>query len=411
MALVQFALWSTQSLSLISQNKKQFRLSQDLLRRQIEIASVPQSDSENELGQWRGFRRFRISQRVKETNRCTSVYLTPEDGKPIVGFLPGQHLTFKFSIPGEAKPVVRCYSLSDSPNQDYYRISVKAVPAPPARPELAPGRVSNFINDQLMVGDLIDVKAPSGHFVLDEKSTAPIVLLGGGIGITPMISIVNHLVATQSNRLILLMYGIRNSDDHAFKHHLETLAHSHRNFHLINCYSQPLARDVEGKDYHVAGFASAALLQQVLPNKKCQFYLCGSPPFMEAIYTGLMDWGVPESRVLFEAFGPATIGKPKKMSENKLGQANAAQATRATVRFAKSDATASWDAECEFLLELAEVNNVEIDSGCRAGSCGTCETRLLKGKVRYPDNQSVDCPAGKCLACIAQPDGPIELDA
>ncbi len=406
MALAQFAFWSSQSLGLIAQNKKQFKLSQELFRKQIEAAANQTLDSPTPDGQWSGFRTFRVSRLIKETNVCTSVYLTPDDGKPIPSFLPGQHLTFKFAIPGEPKPVVRCYSLSDRPDQDFYRISVKAVPAPPDKPNLTPGRASNFINHVLMEGDKIEVKSPSGHFVLDDKSEAPIVLLGGGIGITPMISIINHLIETNSQRLVLLVYGVRNAADHAFKSHLEQISAAHENLHVVNCYSHPNPTDVEGKDYQIGGFASSNLLKKILPNNQCQFYMCGPPPFMESIYNGLLEWGVPESRIFFEAFGPASIGKKKK--DNKP----ATQSTEKgpAVKFAISNVEANWESDCDSILEMAEDNDVMIDSGCRAGSCGTCETGLLKGKVRYPENQIVDCPPGKCLVCIAKPDGPIELD-
>jgi len=407
MALAQFALWSTQSLGMISQNRKQFQLSQELLRKQIEsVANQSSVLSRSDNCQWSGYRTFRVHKLVQETAVCTSVYLKPDDGKPIPTFEPGQHLTFKFAIPGEAKPVVRCYSLSDQPGLDYYRISVKAVPAPHDKPNLAPGRASNFINHALMEGDKIEVKSPSGHFVLDEKTDAPIVLLGGGIGITPMVSIVNHLIENNAGRLILLVYGVRNSADHAFKSHFEQLSAVHENFHVVNCYSHPNPTDVEGKDFQIAGFASATLLKQILPNNECQFYMCGPPPFMESIYNGLLEWEVPESRIFFEAFGPASIGKKKSTAVQSESVESGA-----VVKFVSSDVETNWDSSCESILEMAESNDVMIDSGCRAGSCGTCETTLLSGTVKYPENQTVDCPPGKCLVCIAKPDGPIELDA
>ena len=406
MALAQFALWSTQSLSLISQNKKQFQLSQELLRKQIDAAvQRPLTSSALDQACWRGYRTFRVDKLVKETDVCTSVHLKPDDGKPIATYQPGQHLTFKFQIPGEPKPTVRCYSLSDRPNQDYYRISVKSVPAPHDKLELPPGRASNFINQTLMCGDKIEVKSPSGHFVLDEKSTAPIVLLGGGIGITPMVSIVNHLLESESERLILLVYGVRNAADHAFKKHFEQLAAAHENFHIVNCYSNPNATDVEGKDYQIAGFATADLLKQILPDQQCQFYMCGPPPFMNSIYDGLLKWGVPESRIFFEAFGPASIGKKKT---NEI--TSPTRQDGPLVKFAASGVEANWRSDCQSILEMAESQDVVIDSGCRAGSCGTCETTLINGKVSYPEDQSVDCPPGKCLVCIAKPEGPIELD-
>lgn len=408
MALVQFALWAAQSLSLVSSNKKQFELSRELLRTQIEnSSSLKQSKPEPIAGHWSGYRTFRVVKRVNETDDCTSAYLQPEDGKPIASFLPGQHLTLKLKIAGEPKPVVRCFSLSDRPNQGFYRITVKSVPAPLDQTDLPPGRASNFIQNSLRENDRIEVKSPSGHFVLDEASNAPIVLLAGGIGITPMLSMINHLIATDSGRMILLVYGVRNGSEHTFKKYLEDLKTNHANLHTLNCYSQPNPEDIEGRDYQVKGYASVDHLKRIFPNKQCQFYLCGPPPFMASLYTDLMDWDVPESQVYFEAFGHESVSKTCKYQATST----ASNDENVCVKFATSNITAEWNSDCASLLELAELNRAIIDSGCRAGSCGTCETGLLKGEVTYPQNQAVECPPGKCLACIARPNGPVELDA
>ena len=412
-ALFQFALWSRQSLSLISENKKQFETSRELMRKKIyERRNAPPLKADSDLqvanGSWKGFRSFRVSHLVKETAGCTSVYLLPDDGKPIPTFQPGQHLTFKFQIPGEANPIIRCYSLSSAPGKDYYRISVKAVEPPQDRPELPPGRASNYINNALSLGQKIDVKSPSGHFVLDETSQETVVLLAGGIGITPMVSITDHLLGQSSKRQILLMYGMQNGNDNAFQDHFVQLAKAHENFHVINCYSRPSEDDIANENFHVNGYASVDFLKQVLPSNHCQYYICGPSPFMNSMYEGLLEWGVPESKISYEAFGPASIGKKKK---NPVSAATNATATNnPIVNFSASGTKAPWDSNCDSLLELAESQDVIIDSGCRAGSCGTCETAILNGKVYYDDPQNVDCPAGSCLVCIAKPNGPLELD-
>jgi len=214
------------------------------------------------------------------------------------------------------------------------------------------------------------------------------------------------------NRQVVLIYGSRNAPDHAFKSQLREISQSRSNIHVINVYSDPLETDQQGIDYHQTGFVSVDLLKELLPNNQCQFYMCGPPPFMEAMYNGLNQWQVPDSRIFYEAFGPASIGKKtKQQAKSATASDAAADADIVKVRFADSNREFDWDPQCESLLELAEENDIVIESGCRAGSCGTCETALLKGKVRYPDGQQVDCAPGHCLACIAQPDGPVELDA
>ena len=284
LAMLQLAMWSAQSLSLQIQNKKQFELTRKLLRQQIRDQTSSKSTSPiAEDGRWSGYRSFQITRIVKETESCTSVYLTAEDGKPIASFQPGQHLALRFRIPGQSKPVVRCYSLSERPGLEQYRITVKSL-KPLAEPVEPHRGASNFINSSLAVGDRVEVKAPSGQFVLDESSSLPIVMLAGGIGITPMVSMVNHLVEMQSDRQILLMYGVRNSAEHAFKQHFESLAAKHANLFVINCYSSPRPEEIKGQDYQVRGHVTADLLKKLLPKNDCQFYLCGPPSFMQALH-------------------------------------------------------------------------------------------------------------------------------
>ncbi len=408
--LVQLGLWTSQSLARIGHDRKQFALAQDLLRKEIEAAvSGKEIKAVDQEGSWNGFRPFRVAKVVKETDFATSVYLRPMDNKPICDFKPGQHLTLKFDIPGQSKPIVRCYSLSQGPSKSAYRITVKAVPAPGANPNVPPGRVSNFINRHLMAGDLVEAKAPSGQFVLDTETTAPVCLLAGGIGITPMISMIDYILDRQPDRTVILIYGSRHGADHTFKSNLQQIKNQYSNVYVIDVYSNPLKGDVQGQDYLVPGYVSAELIQQVLPHSSFQFYLCGPPPFMESVFKGLTDWGVPESRIRFEAFGPASIGK--NTSHQATVDSTVEQNAGVKVSYASSGKQAIWKPTSGSLLELAEETGVEIDSGCRAGSCGTCETKICVGKVKYPNHENVDCKPGHCLTCIAQPDGPLELEA
>jgi ferredoxin-NADP reductase len=194
---------------------------------------------------WDGFREFIVQRRVMEDgNRSIcSFYLLPVDGQPLPTFRPGQFLTFKLLIKDPAnhqsKNVVRCYSLSDAPRPDYYRISIKRVPAPSDQTDAPPGLSSNFFHDHLQVGSKLLVKAPSGHFHLMEDESLPIVLIGGGIGITPMLSITNFILERGINRKVWLYYGVRNGDELIMKEHLQLLASEHHNFHLHICYSAP----------------------------------------------------------------------------------------------------------------------------------------------------------------------------
>lgn len=442
MAIAQLGFWAAQSWRIGTQSKQQFELTRELLRREIETAArqrAEQAESHplkqnsrskaisaaatmpatqfNEAasasaplvtasvvvqsdGLWKGFRPFKVVQLVQETNCCRSVYLMPVDGQAIASFSGGQHLPIRLTIPGQTKPLVRCYSLSNGPGQPHYRLSIKAVPAPHNRTDLPAGLASNFINSQLQVGDIIEAKAPSGHFVADQKSTAPMIMLAGGIGITPMVSMLEEAFAKNSKRLMILAYGAVNKSDQAFKAWIDDAAEKHDNFHAIHCYSAPAATDIQGVDFQVAGYVSIDLLKKLLPTIHCQFYLCGPPPFMGSINQGLAAWGASEDQIFSEAFGPA--------SRKVATKTDAAPAT-GTVTFVSSGKSLPWNSDGDAILEIAEQAGIEIDSGCRSGLCGTCATKLLSGAVAYDDD--VECEPGECLPCIARPQGDVELDA
>ena len=247
---------------------------------------------------WEGFKEFIVQDRQTEdgNNAVCSFYLVPTDGKPLATFRPGQFLTFKLQIedpiPHELKSVVRCYSLSDAPRPDHYRVSIKRIPAPVDQPHVPPGVSSSFFHDHVQEGSRLLVKAPSGHFHLMEDNPLPIVLIGGGIGITPMLSILNTVLESGVNREIWLYYGVCNSDEHIMKEHLLTLARTHNSFHLHVCYSAPNENDVEGVDYQHNGRVAITLLRATLKLMRYQFYVCGPKPMMESLVPGLEEWGV-----------------------------------------------------------------------------------------------------------------------
>lgn len=176
-------------------------------------AAVPRIAAQDLSETWPGFRTFRVERKVAEdaAQSVCSFYLVPEDGRPLPPFLPGQFLTFRLDLPratGGVEHAVRCHSLSDSPKAGNYRISIKRVP-PTAGSAVPPGRSSGYFHDQVAAGSLLQVRAPAGRFCLD-RSDAPVVLIAGGIGITPLLSILNWCVAEQPRREVWLFYGVRD---------------------------------------------------------------------------------------------------------------------------------------------------------------------------------------------------------
>ena len=257
------------------------------------------------------------------------------------------------------------------------------------------------------VGDIVDVKAPSGHFHLDVNSRTPVVLIGGGIGVTPALSMLNYLIAAPGKREVWFFYGVRNGREHVLKDYLREIAEQNSQVHLVLCYSDPLPGEEPEKDYTFSERVSVDLFKRVLEVNNFDFYICGPPPMMESLVKDLSEWGVPEERINFEAFGPASVKKLPKAES-----AQVADTAGVEVSFVRAGKTVPWSNATGSLLELAEAHGIRIDSGCRAGSCGTCITAIRDGQVDYPSGKpDFDIEKGSCLACVAVPKGALSLNA
>jgi uncharacterized protein len=370
-----------------------------LLRARLERVTVATPMAASQKTQaWSGWRKFRVEGKVLEAESVCSFYLAPHDGRPLPPFAPGQYLTFRLAIPGQAREVTRCYSLSDSPHPDYYRVTIKRIPTP--------GLASSHFHDAIQVGDILDVKAPAGHFHLDVEKHQPVVLIGGGVGVTPMLSMMNFLASTPGNREAWFFYGVRNSREHIMKDHLRDLATQHPNLRLAMCYSEPLPEDQAGQDYQHAERVSVELMKKVLQVNNFDFYICGPPPMMESLTRDLGEWGVPEERIRFEAFGPASVKQVAGVTQAAPSPAAGAF----EIAFTRSNKKLMWSGAAS-LLEFAEANGIRIDSGCRAGSCGTCATAIRDGQVNYLRKPDAELEKGTCLTCISVPKGSLSLDA
>ncbi len=348
---------------------------------------------------WQGYRKFKVLDKVQENSEITSFYLSPHDGKGIPRFYPGQFLTIRLSIPGQERPAVRCYSLSCGPNSEYYRVSIKRIGA--AGPDLPQGLGSSYMHDSVQVGDFVDLKSPSGSFYLDIEKTKASVLLAGGIGITPMLSMLDVLVEAQVTHPVWLFYGVRDQGELTQIQHIRSLASSHKNIKVCICFSKPKDGDVLGRDFDHVGRVDLTLLKEKLGSSNYQFFLCGPGAFMEDLNSSLEQWGVPEDDIYLEAFGPSSVKKK---------EASNADAKNVSLQFKKSGKKVSASNQLS-LLEIAEGEGVSMDFGCRAGSCGSCEVAIVDGEVSY--DQDVDFPIseGCCLACVARPTDNLIIDA
>ncbi|MDG9925204.1 MULTISPECIES: NO-inducible flavohemoprotein [unclassified Pseudomonas] len=247
------------------------------------------SASERAEGGWRGARAFRVARKVRESEEITSFHLQPVDGGAILDFIPGQYIGLRLELEGEE--VRRNYSLSAAPDGREYRISVKREPG---------GRVSNHLHDRVGEGDQLELFIPAGEFTL-SPSSKPLVLIGAGVGITPLMTMLE--AAVHSGRPIRFIHCARNAGVQAFAARVDELAAAHPQLQRFYCFDE--ARPDDGADAH--GRLSLERLRAWLPAERdLDAYFLGPKPFMAALKRNLRELGVPEAQTRYEFFGPAS---------------------------------------------------------------------------------------------------------
>jgi nitric oxide dioxygenase len=267
-----------------------------LMGRETEL----REETASEQGGWVGWREFVVVSKQPESDVITSFVLEPADGQPVVDFEPGQYIGLAAEVPRLGLQQIRQYSLSDAPNGRSYRISVKREGG--ADPAQA-GYVSTLLHDQVQVGDKVRLAAPYGNFFIDVNATTPVVLISGGVGLTPMISMLNRVLQSPG-RQVVFVHGARNSAVHAMKDHLRHTVAQHPNFKAFIFYDDPLPQDQQGRDFDYPGMVDidAVADQVLLPD--ADYYICGPIPFMRMQHDRLIARGIKEPRVHYEVFGP-----------------------------------------------------------------------------------------------------------
>lgn len=359
-----------------------------------------------------GFHELKVVAKVRESSSITSFHLVPVVPEGWRSFEPGQFLVFRIPKAGSNDFVLRNYSVSCSPGEPgRYRITVKREAA--SSPGVPDGLSSCFLHDHIEVGDLLVAEGPRGDFVLDRNSRRPVVLLSGGVGLTPLVSMLHALAAT--DRRVLFVHACDNGDVHALRDEVEALAASRPGLTVHFCYRFPTERDRAAGRHHSEGVVTRELLQGLLPIDDYDFYLCGPSPFMQAVHGVLRGFGVPRQRIAYEFFGPATLLEPTPKSTpapaSRPEPAPAPAPADATmVEFRKSGRTAIWDATAESLLAFAEDQGLAPEFSCRAGICGTCKSQLVSGDVAYFEEPLDELAPGEVLLCCSKPQGSVVLD-
>lgn len=359
---------------------------------------------------WSG--ELRVAQIVRETPTVETFRLIePASDRLPFDFLPGQFLQVEVE-PEPGKTARRSYTIASSPTQRaYVEVTVKRE---------AEGVVSRYLHDDVEVGDRLKVSGPFGVFTFTGSDADSIVLIAGGVGITPMMSVLRYLTDTAWPGEIFFVYGARSTEEFIFRDEIEQLERRHPRLHVLATMQRSPGTVWLGPE----GSVTKELLQAAVPEiASRRIHLCGPPPMMAAVKGMLLELGVPEAQIHSEAFGPASLppeNAPAARSDTPAEPAPApAAATRpevaqTTITFSVAGVSAPLPSD-QSVLEAAEGAGVEIPYQCRVGVCGVCVTRLLEGEVSMAVETGLD-PADKAqgyvLACQAKSTGgPLVVEA
>jgi len=346
-------------------------------------AASPGAAAPGEPGPRAGFVPVKVLSVVDETPEIRTFRVERPAG---FAFRAGQFLIVR--VPAGGREEVRCYSISSAPEASgYLEISVRRQ-----------GRASGALHETVRAGGVLAVRGPGGAFVYPAEPEAPIVLHAGGVGITPIISMLRHATSSEPGRPATLLYTVRTEADVAFRDELALLARRAPGVRVWVALSRG-----EPKPGYLTGRIDAGRIAQIVPDAaKAIHLICGPAPMIASVRESLAGLGVPPERVRFEAFEAAVASAADAAAEGASYE----------LRFERSG-LATTVTEATSLLDAAEGVGVEIESMCRAGNCGTCRTRLLSGTVRDPGTALDADERGKgwVLACVSRARGDCVLDA
>jgi len=361
------------------------------------------------------FRTFVVKDKVRESATITSLYFAPQTQAHWLPFEAGQFLTLR--VPkGDGSYIHRNYTVSSPPHlQNVYRISVKREVAPTA--DLPDGLSSCWLHDTLQPGMEVAIDGPRGAFKLNKNSDKPVILLSGGVGLTPTVSML-HVLVQETTRPVWFIHACDGADVHALRDEVDQLAKLRSGIHIHYCYR---CTDKDQEKCHSTGFITRQTLQSILPLDDYEIYMCGPPPFMQTLYQILITLGVRREHIFYEFFGPASLLTVPDQAEKITASTNLADETLTEhqgkqdsktieIRLNKSNKTLIWDEKSQSLLEFLEAQGIEPEFSCRAGICSTCQQGILNGQVEYFEEPLDELPEGRLLLCCSRPLTSIILD-
>ena len=352
------------------------------------VEAEARRDAQRLAQTWRPYRVTRI---VNESSVVRSFHLEPADGHAVPTFLAGQHLPIRVKT-AAGESLHRTYTISQAPSDQGLRLSIKRE-----------GVASSHLHDHVHAGDVIEALGPRGQFTIDAALRRPAVLIGAGVGFTPMVAFARHVVTEgfrhRRTRPLHVVQVARRQDLRAFGDELQALVSRAKGAMKLHVVLDEGGGAPEGA---LKGPLTLDLLKSLLPFDDHEFFLCGPPGFMQALYDDLRGLGVRDARIQAEAFGPSSL-KRRPDGATAAPTPPAPAAKQATVTFLRSGGAAEWTPRRGTLLEFAEGKGLNPPFSCRAGHCGSCATRITAGRVTYAEPTAWRPAEGEVLLCCAVP--------
>ena len=340
---------------------------------------------------------------IQETSDVKTYCFMAE--QPIMFFFkPGQFVTLELEINGEQ--VFRSYTISSSPSVPYsFSITVKRVPG---------GLVSNWLHDNLVEGTVLAVHGPAGAFNSIDFPATKVLMLSGGVGITPVMSMARWAYDTNADVDMVFVHSTRTPGDIIFHRELDTMSSRVSNFHLhLIC-----ERIESGQAWHGhRGFLDLLRLQLIAPDfLEREVFCCGPTPYMSAVRKLLMQAGFDMDRYHEESFGATPVEEEDQAvleAENAAEEAKAAT-TEDFLQVAFAQTGKSVMISSQETLHAAAANlGLHIPKACGMGICGTCKVLVKEGETNMQHNGGItdeDVEAGYVLSCCTMPKGDVVVD-
>ncbi len=343
-----------------------------------------------------------------ETPQVKTFRLTdPKGGKMPFNYLPGQFVTV--TVVPKGVPIKRSYTIASSPtHRDYCEITVK---------HEEQGTVSHYMDTMFHEGELIQLTGPSGKFTFTESEATSLVLIAGGVGVTPLMSVIRYLTDRSWKGDIYFFYACKNETSIIFREEIEYLQKRYPNLHVFIVLSKQEGKLKEG---YLKGHITKEIITEHVPDiASRRIHICGPTSLNDAVKQMLIELKVPKENIRLELFGSQLIPNDTPVAPLEEAGKQSAPATSevtagaAVVTFTKSNKTAVVTPD-KSVLEASEEVGVNIDYSCRVGTCGICKTNLISGKVTMAVQDALteeDKKQNIILACQAKATEPISVDA